>query len=65
MTNIATTRAENLKDGDVLVLGPIRMPVAGVTHEAGKTLVTKVNASPYPLVYSRGTLVRILKARGR
>lgn len=61
MTNTKVVKVETLEDGDVLVLGPRRTPVIGVTHEGGKVYVQKCNASPTPLVYRRGEPVTILK----
>lgn len=57
-----TVRVETLKAGDVLALGPVRMPVVGIDHDGDKVLVHKVSASTYPLVYRAGELVQVVKA---
>jgi hypothetical protein len=62
MSDTKIVRVEALKGGDILVLGPHRTPVIGVTCEGGKVLVRKCNASPAPLVYRHGDLVTILQA---
>lgn len=56
-----TVRVETLKTGDVLVLGPVRMPVVGIEQDGNRVLVRKVSASTYPLVYRVGEQVRVVK----